>query len=390
MSRVFLIVLDSFGIGEMPDARKYRDEGSNTLRSVASSPFFNAPNLQKLGLFNIDGVQSQIVPSKDPKAAYIRLSELSPGKDTTTGHWEMAGYVLPEKFPTFRKGFPKSVIDAIKEATGRGVLCNMPFSGTEVIKMFGDEHVKTGKLIVYTSADSVLQIAAHEDVVPLDTLYDYCKKVRQIMQGKYGVGRIIARPFVGKDGDYIRTPNRHDFSLVPPQKTLLNVLQEAGKDVISVGKINDIFAGSGITKAYTSKGNDEGMEITLNLQKEDFDGLCFVNLVDFDMLYGHRNDVDGYAKAISSFDKYLGVFVHNMKDDDVLMITADHGCDPLTPSTDHSREYVPLLIYGARILPKNLGTRAGFNYVAGTVLDILNVQNIKMSKSLYKEVKPDV
>ena len=390
MSRVFLIVLDSFGIGEMPDARNYRDEGSNTIKAVSSSTFFNAPNLQKLGLFNIDGVQSPIAPSKDPKAAHIRLSELSAGKDTTTGHWEMAGYVLPDKFPTFKKGFPKSVIDAIKEKTGRGVLCNLPYSGTEVIKVYGDEHVKTGKLIVYTSADSVLQIAAHENVVPLETLYEYCREVREIMQGKYGVGRIIARPFIGESGNYTRTPNRHDFSLKPPQKTLLNILQENGKDVISVGKIFDIFAGSGITRPIPSKNNDEGMEITLDLQREDFDGLCFVNLVDFDMLYGHRNDIDGYAKAMSQFDKYLGVFVHNMRDDDVLMITADHGCDPSTPSTDHSREYVPLLIYGASIMPKNLGTRAGFNYIAGTILDLFGIQDIKMSKSLLKEVKADV
>ena len=390
MSRVFIIVLDSFGIGEMPDARAYRDEGSNTLLSVSSSPYFDTPNLQRLGLFNIDGVQSIVQPAKEPKGAYIRLSELSQGKDTTTGHWEMAGLVLKDKFPTYKKGFPKRIIDALSKATGRKILCNLPYSGTEVIKKYGDEQIKTGGLIVYTSADSVLQIAAHESVIPVPELYNYCEMARDIMQGDDAVGRIIARPFTGTSGNYVRTTNRHDFSLTPPQKTMLDILKDNGKDVIAVGKINDIFAGSGITKAVKTLNNDDGMEKTLNIQKEDFDGLCFVNLVDFDMLYGHRNDVDGYAKAMSSFDKYLGAFLTHMRDDDVLMITADHGCDPLTPSTDHSREYVPLIIYGANIMPKNLGTRAGFNYVAGTVLDIFNIQDVKMSKTLYPEVKANV
>ena len=391
MSRVFIIVLDSFGIGEMPDARKYRDEGSNTILSVSSSQYFEAPNLQRLGLFNIDGVMSSVSESKDPKGAYIRLSELSQGKDTTTGHWEMAGIVLREQFPTFRKGFPKRIIDAIQKATGRKVLCNKAYSGTEVIKDYGDEQVKTGGLIVYTSADSVLQIAAHEDVIPVGELYKYCEMARDIMQGDDAVGRIIARPFIGESGHYTRTANRHDFSLTPPQKTMLDLLKDNGKDVIAVGKINDIFAGAGITRAIKTINNDDGMEKTLDIvQKEDFDGLCFVNLVDFDMVYGHRNDVDGYAKAMTSFDKQLGVFMRYMKDDDILMITADHGCDPLTPSTDHSREYVPLLIYGAKIMPKNLGTRAGFNYIAGTVLDIFGIKDVRMSKSLYQEVKANV
>ena len=390
MSRVFIIVLDSFGIGEMPDAKKYRDEGSNTILSVSSSQFFEAPNLQRLGLFNIDGVMAAVGEAKEPKAAYVRLSELSQGKDTTTGHWEMAGIVLREKFPTYSKGFPKRIIDAIQKATGRKVLCNKPFSGTEVIKKFGDEQVKTGGLIVYTSADSVLQIAAHEDVIPVPELYKYCEMARDIMQGDDAVGRIIARPFIGENGNYTRTSNRHDFSLTPPQKTMLDILKDNGKDVIAVGKINDIFAGAGITRAIKTINNDDGMEKTLDIQKEDFDGLCFVNLVDFDMIYGHRNDVDGYAKAMSSFDKQLGIFTRYMRDDDILMITADHGCDPLTPSTDHSREYVPLLIYGANIMPKNLGTKAGFNYIAGTVLDIFGINDVRMSKSLYPEVRANV
>ena len=386
MRRVFIIVLDSFGIGEMPDAKKYRDEGSNTIGSVSSSPLFLAPNLQKLGIFNIEGVKASVEPIYEPKGAFMRLSELSSGKDTTTGHWEIAGLVSKEPFPTYKNGFPKHIIDELESRWGRKIICNKPYSGTEVIKDYGDEHIKTGALIVYTSADSVLQIAAHEDYVPVEELYRYCQIAREVMQGKDAVGRIIARPFKGESGNYYRTTNRHDFSLVPPKDTMLDAIKEKGLDVISVGKIYDIFAGKGITKAIRTKNNDEGMEETLKLQQEEFEGLCFVNLVDFDMIYGHRNDVDGYAKAISQFDNHLARFMNNMKEDDMLIVTADHGCDPLTPSTDHSREYIPALFYGDKIMPKDLGTKAGFDYIAGTVLEYFNIENTRMQKSVLGEI----
>ena len=386
MRRVFIIVLDSFGIGEMPDAKKYKDEGSNTIGSVSSSKFFLAPNLQKLGLFNIDGVKASVLPTNEPKGAYMRLSELSSGKDTTTGHWEIAGLISKEPFPTYKNGFPKYIIDELEEKFNRKIICNKPYSGTEVIKDYGDEHIKTGALIVYTSADSVLQIAAHEEYVPVDELYRYCEIARSVMQGKDGVGRIIARPFRGDSGSFYRTGNRHDFSLVPPKDTMLDLIKDKGLDVISVGKIYDIFAGKGITRKVKSTNNDEGMEATLKLQQEDFEGLCFVNLVDFDMLYGHRNDVDGYAKAISQFDNQLAKFMMNMKQDDMLIITADHGCDPLTPSTDHSREYIPVLFFGDKIMPTNLGTKAGFDYIAGTVLEYFNIENTRMQKSVLGEI----
>ena len=386
MCRVFIIVLDSFGIGEMPDARRFRDEGSNTIGSVSSSQFFYAPTLQKLGLFNIDGVTATVSPIDEPKGAYLRLSELSDGKDTTTGHWEMAGLVSTKPFPTYPKGFPKDIIATLEEKFGRKIICNKPYSGTEVIKDYGDEHVKTGALIVYTSADSVLQIAAHEDYVPIDELYRYCQIARDVMQGEHAVGRIIARPFKGESGGYYRTENRHDFSLSPTKETMLDILKENKFDVISVGKIFDIFNGCGITKAYRTKNNDEGMETTLKIQQDEFNGLCFVNLVDFDMLYGHRNDVDGYAKAISQFDNELSKFIKNMKADDMLIITADHGCDPLTESTDHSREYVPVIFYGDKIMPKNLGTKAGFDYIAGTVLEYFKIENPRMTKSVLGDI----
>jgi len=386
MRRVFIIVLDSFGIGEMTDAKKYKDEGSNTIKSVSSSKFFLAPNLQKLGLFNIDGVKASVLPTNEPKGAYMRLSELRSGKDTTTGHWEIAGLISKEPFPTYKNGFPKYIIDELEEKFNRKIICNKPYSGTEVIKDYGDEHIKTGALIVYTSADSVLQIAAHEEYVPVDELYRYCEIARGVMQGKDGVGRIIARPFRGDSGNFYRTGNRHDFSLLPPKDTMLDLIKDRGLDVISVGKIYDIFAGKGITRKVKSTNNDEGMEATLKLQQEDFEGLCFVNLVDFDMLYGHRNDVDGYAKAISQFDNQLAKFMMNMKQDDMLIITADHGCDPLTPSTDHSREYIPVLFYGDKIMPTNLGTKAGFDYIAGTVLEYFNIENTRMQKSVLGEI----
>ncbi len=374
IKRVFLIVLDSAGIGELPDASEYGDKGSNTLRSVSISDKFRADNLRRLGLFNIDGV-SCAKPCAKPQAAFARLSERSKGKDTTTGHWEIAGLVSEVPFPVFPDGFPDEIIRRFSEETGRGVLCNKPYSGTKVINDYGDEHLKTGDLIVYTSADSVFQIAAHEDIVPPAKLYEYCEIARKILVGKYAVGRVIARPFVGISGSYERTANRHDFSVVPPEKTMLDRISESGRDVISVGKINDIFTGKGVTESHPTKGNKDGMDKVSAIAKKGFNGLCFANLVDFDMLYGHRNDVDGYAQAIAEFDEWLGQFVVNLRSDDVLIITADHGCDPATESTDHSREYVPMLVYGERVRPVNLGTLEGFDSIAGFIEDILEIKS---------------
>lgn len=361
-NRIFLIVLDSFGIGEMPDAKDFGDEGSNTLKAVFNSKEFNAPNLQKLGLFNIDGVEVG-EKVKHPTASIARLQEKSKGKDTTTGHWELCTVISRKPMPTYPDGFPKEIIDEFSQKTGRGVLCNKPYSGTQVIADYGEKHLKTGDLIVYTSADSVFQIAAHEDIVPTDTLYEYCRIARKILAGEHAVGRVIARPFTGESGSFKRTENRHDFSLLPPSETTLDCLENAGFDVISVGKIYDIFAGKGITEKHITKNNSQGMAKTKELLNKDFCGLCFTNLVDFDMVYGHRNDTDGYAKAISEFDRFLGEFIEEMGENDLLIITADHGCDPSTESTDHSREYVPFIAYAHNELPQNFGTVEGFDFV---------------------------
>ena len=372
MKRVFLIVLDSVGIGEEPDAAEYGDVGSNTIKACSRSPYFSMPNMRKLGFFNIDGMD---IGEKEPHptAAFARMQEQSKGKDTTLGHWEIAGHISPKPMPTYPNGFPQDVIDAFSKAVGRGVLCNKPYSGTEVIKDYGEEHMKTGKLIVYTSADSVFQIAAHEDIVPVEELYRYCKIAREILQGEHGVGRVIARPFIGTPGNFTRTPRRHDFSLVPPL-TMLNQLQEAGKEVLSVGKIKDIFAGSGITDFVYTSGNEEGIERTLENMDREFEGLSFTNLVDYDMLYGHRNDVDGYAKALTYFDQRLPELLGKLRDDDLLMITADHGCDPSTPSTDHSREYTPFIMYGKNApTGKNFGTRKTFADIGATVLEYFGI-----------------
>ena len=370
MKRVFLIVLDSFGIGEMPDAANYGDKGSNTLGTVAKSQEFSMPNMEKLGLFNIDGVTAK-APYAGPEGVFARMTEQSAGKDTTTGHWEIAGLISKKPMPTFSNGFPQEMLDEFSKAVGRKVLCNKPYSGTQVIQDYGDEHRKTGALIVYTSADSVFQIAAHEEVVPVKELYRDCEIARQMLQGDLGVGRVIARPFVGtSSGNYTRTSRRHDFSLEPPQDTMLDVLKEAEYDVIGVGKINDIFAGKGITEFVRTQDNADGIEKTMEYMESDFNGLCFVNLVDFDMLYGHRNDVPGYAKALTYFDQKLPKILSALEPEDVLMITADHGCDPGTPSTDHSREYTPFVMYGKN-LPhgKNMGTRGSFSDIGATVLD---------------------
>ncbi len=374
MKRIFLIVLDSFGIGEMEDAESYGDKGTNTLRSVSASPEFAMPNMRTLGLFNLDGVTCG-ERAASPTARIARMKEASKGKDTTIGHWEIAGILSEKPLPTYPDGFPQEVLDAFSRATGKGVLCNKPYSGTEVIQAYGDEHVRTGDLIVYTSADSVFQIAAHEDVVPVETLYEYCRQAREILQGEHGVGRVIARPFIGTSGNYTRTPRRHDFSLLPPSVTMLDQLKDAGKAVISVGKIKDIFAGKGITEAVYTKGNEEGIEQTLSYMEKDFEGLCFVNLVDYDMLYGHRNDVDGYARALTYFDGKLPEILDRLREEDILMITADHGCDPgYTVSTDHSREHTPFLMYGSLVEPGNLGTRETFADIGATVLAYFGIK----------------
>ena len=369
MKRVFLIVLDSFGIGAMEDAASYGDIDVNTLRSVSRSPYFSMPNMERLGLFSIDGVEIGGTCEK-PAGAYGRMREASRGKDTTIGHWEIAGIYSEKPLPTYPQGFPKEILEEFSKRTGRGVLCNLPYSGTAVIADYGDEHMKTGDLIVYTSADSVFQIAAHEELVPPKQLYEYCRIARDILQGEHGVGRVIARPFVGPvGGPYTRTSRRHDFSLMPPGITMLDQLKESGKDVIAVGKIKDIFAGKGITEAVYTGSNAEGIERTLEYLEKDFEGLCFVNLVDYDMLYGYRRDVDGYAKALAFFDEKLPAIMGRMREEDILMITADHGCDPAyQATTDHTREYVPILMYGQRVKPGNLGTRKTFADTGATVL----------------------
>lgn len=373
MKRLFLIVLDSCGIGALPDADKFGDAGVNTLKSCYNTGKLNIPTMLKMGLGNIEGVDF-LQYETEPKAAFCRLAEVSAGKDTTIGHWEITGLVSNKPLPTYPNGFPKEVIDEFSNLTGRGVLCNKPYSGTEVIKEYGDEHMKSGDLIVYTSADSVFQIAAHESVVPIEKLYEYCRIARKILVGEHAVGRVIARPFVGENGSYTRTSNRHDFSLEPYGETMLDALKESGKDVIAVGKITDIFAGRGVTETILTSGNTDGMAKTLKVSESDFDGICFTNLVDFDSQYGHRNNALGYTEAINEFDAWLSVFIKTMREDDVLMITADHGCDPGDISTDHTREYTPLLIYGKNIISKNLGTRSTFADIAATVCDIFNVE----------------
>lgn len=386
--RVFLIVLDSVGIGELPDADKFGDVGSHTVRSCMTSPKFKANNLEKLGLFNIDNIGCGTAFSA-PLASYGKCAELSQGKDTTTGHWEICGVISDKAMPTYPNGFPKKIIDEFEKRTGRGTLVNRPYSGTQVINDYGDEHVQTGKLIVYTSADSVFQIAAHEDVVPVETLYEYCKIAREILTGEHAVGRVIARPFTGSgNGSYTRTGNRHDFSLVPP-KTLLNALHDSGYDVISIGKINDIFAGSGITESNPTKCNADGMALLDKMIKRDFNGICFANLVDFDMQYGHRNDIDGYANAIAEFDAWLGGFLGKLGNDDVLIITADHGCDPGTPSTDHSREYIPLIWYTRGGPAINLHTRASYSDIGKTIAHLFGINPDIAGESFIDDVTFD-
>ena len=383
--RVFLIVLDSFGIGEMPDAAFYGDEGSNTLKSCYSQNCFNTPNMASLGLYNIDGVTFANGVSQ-PIGAYGRMAEKSKGKDTTTGHWEICGLISEKPFPTYPDGFPDEIIKEFEKQTGRKVLCNKPYSGTKVIEDYGKEHIETGNLIVYTSADSVFQIAAHEDIVPTEKLYSYCRIARDILTGDHAAGRVIARPFEGRYPDFKRTSGRHDFSLVPPENTLIDEMNAKGLGVIPIGKIYDIFVGKSLKKAMPTVNNKHGMELTMKALEKDFTGLCFTNLVDFDMLYGHRNDVTGYAEAISEFDLWLGEFMKKLRDDDMLIITADHGCDPLTESTDHSREYTPLLIYGKNIKSVNLGTRSTFADIGKTIADIFGISSKICGESFKNEI----
>ena len=373
--RIFLIVLDSYGIGALPDAADFGDEGSNTLKTITASKAYDTPNMKKLGLFNIDGVD-WMKKEESPAGAYGRMKERSRGKDTTIGHWEIAGVVSPKPLPVYPNGFPEEILEKFREATGREVLCNLPYSGTDVIRDYGEEHMKTGALIVYTSADSVFQIAAHEEIGPVEELYRYCEIAREILCGEHGVGRVIARPFIGEAPNFQRTANRHDFSLLPPRDTMLDAILEAGYDTYGIGKIYDIFAGKGIAHTQRIQNNVDGMEKTLEMQEKDFKGLCFVNLVDFDMMYGHRNDIEGYANAATVFDRQLKTFLERMRPEDILMITADHGCDPGFRGTDHSREHTPLLICGEDIKENvNLGTRETFADIAATVLDLLHVEN---------------
>ena len=387
MKRIFLVVLDSFGIGAMPDSESFGDVGVNTLASCATSPKLHIPNMIAAGLGNMDGVSC--LPKVDaPTGAFCRLAERSMGKDTTIGHWEIAGLVSDDPLPTYPNGFPEEVLEPFKAATGRGVLANAPWSGTAVLDEFGEEHMRTGDLIVYTSADSVFQIAAHENVVPPEQLYEYCRIARKILTGKHGVGRVIARPFVGTGkGNFKRTANRHDFSLEPPKETLLDAIKAAGLDSIGVGKIYDIFAGIGTTEHVYNESNAHGMQHAVNYAAKDFRGLCFVNLVDFDMVYGHRRNIDGYAQALTEFDAWLGDFLPKLQEDDLVLITADHGCDPgYEATTDHTREYVPLLILGKKVKPMNLATRLGFCDIAATVAELLDVKLDTPGESFAKEI----
>lgn len=388
MKRAIIIVLDSVGMGELPDAHKYGDKESNTIANIAAHiKDFSLPNLQQLGLGNIDNMEG-IKAIKNPKGCYGRMAEKSAGKDTTTGHWELSGIILEKPFPVFPKGFPKEIIDAFEKAVNTRVIGNVAASGTEIIKTLGDEHVKTGYPIVYTSADSVFQIAAHEDVISIEKLYEMCSIAREILKGEYAVGRVIARPFTGNSGEYKRTERRKDFSLEPIGNTVLDYAEDKGVEVRAVGKIEDIFSKRGITHAVHTHNNSDGVDKTLEYLNENFEGILFTNLVDFDMLYGHRNDVEGYAKALIEFDKRLPEIIKALKDEDILFITADHGCDPTTESTDHSREYVPLLVYGKGLKQNiNLGTRSSFSDIATTIAQYLEITGELAGESFFDKIK---
>jgi phosphopentomutase len=374
INRLTLIVLDSVGIGELPDAERYGDRGSNTLANTARAVGgLNLPNLGRLGLGNILAIEG-VPPVKQPLAAYGRMAEASAGKDTTTGHWEIAGLLLERPFPVYPHGFPPEIIEPFEKRIGRPVLGNRAASGTAIIEELGEEHIRTGYPIVYTSADSVFQIAAHEEVIPVDELYRMCRVARELLTGPHAVGRVIARPFVGTPGAFKRTDRRRDFSLPPPAPTVLDLLTQNGYPVLAVGKIEDIFAGRGITEAIHTKDNMDGVDRTIACMRRLERGLIFTNLVDFDMLYGHRNNPRGYAAALEAFDRRLPEILSAVRADEVLIITADHGCDPTTSSTDHSREYVPLLVYGPLVEPGvNLGTRSTFSDVAASVAEFFGL-----------------
>ncbi len=378
MKRAIIIVLDSVGIGALPDAADFGDAGSNTLVNIKKMrPETALPNLCTLGLCNIEGEDIHLLGKEDaPKGAYCKMAEKSIGKDTTTGHWEMAGIITKKPFPTYtEKGFPKEVIEAFEEAIGTKCIGNYAASGTVIIQDLGPEHVKTGYPIVYTSADSVFQIAAHEDVISVEKLYEICEKARKILTGEHGVARVIARPFIGNaEEGFIRTKNRKDFSLEPTGVTILDLAKEKGMEVVAIGKIEDIFERRGMTKADHTTNNADGIEKILQYMKEDFEGILFTNLVDTDMIYGHRNDVEGYASALEYFDGKLPEIIANLKEEDILFITADHGCDPTTESTDHSREYVPMLAYGKNVKEGvDLGIRKTFADLGQTVSDYLGL-----------------
>lgn len=370
--RVFLLVLDSFGVGESPDSILYGDEGSHTYNSVTSNRYCKIPTLTKLGLTHING----LVPKTDKFISKVaRLEEISNGKDSTTGHWEMAGIITETPFPTYPNGFSEEIINKLKKVWGvNEILCNKPYSGTEVLLDYGKEHRSKHAPIVYTSADSVLQVACHEDEFSVEKLHKMCEQAREIMKGRDAVSRIIARPFVGEFPNYTRTENRKDFSLNPPKNHLFELVQNADKDTISIGKINDLFNNQNIGFMYPNNGNEGEINSLFDAQQKDFDGLCWLNFCDFDSKYGHRNDADGYAKALTTVDKALAKFIKKMRNGDLLIITADHGCDPNTPSTDHSREYVPCILYRKGIKPENLGTKQGFNHIGATILKELGIQ----------------
>ena len=382
--RIFLMVLDSFGIGGAKDAERFGDSGSNTLRSLTRTEGFDVPALASLGLFHIDGVDTSLVKTK-PVGAYGRLCEQSEGKDSTIGHWELAGIRSYEPLPTYPNGFPKEIVEELERRTGREVLCNKPYSGTDVIRDYGKEHLETGGLIVYTSVDSVMQIAAHGDVMPVEELYRCCEIARDILSGEHCVGRVIARPFTG-EWPFRRTAGRHDYSAVPPSKTFLNLLRENGLETLAVGKINDLYAGAGISEAIRTGSNEEGMAVASSLLEREFRGICFVNFVDFDTVYGHRRNAQGYAEAIMKLDTWLLGFISHMKEDDILMVTADHGCDPLYRGTDHTRENVPILVYGKNIKPGNLGERNSFSDVAATVAEIFDIPYELNGESFKKDL----
>lgn len=382
MKRIFLIVLDSCGAGQQPDAPLFGDVNVNTLRSCHETGLLEIPNLLKAGIGNIEGLD--FLGKCDAQTGAVgRFEELSKGKDTTIGHWEIAGIISESPLPVYPNGFPDEVIREFEEKTGRGTLGNVTASGTTIINELGDEHRASGKLIVYTSADSVFQIAAHEETVPLEELYRDCRIAREILHGEHSVGRVIARPFIGEgNGNYVRTTNRHDFSLLPPAKTLLDRVRDAGKDVIAVGKIHDIFAGVGVTETIYTAGNTDGLNKTLEIAGRDFSGLCFVNLVDFDSLYGHRRDPVGYARALNEFDAWLPSLLNKLGPDDCVMITADHGCDPCyAPTSDHTREYVPLVVLGPSVKAVNLGSRKGFCDIGASCAELLGAEATESGRS---------